>query len=99
MFRGTGYFGQLKTILIIELPPGIVPSITQPKRVVFAIISPRETVNETRLGIPYYNEPPKVTPRAVDMNALMCLVSRIKDRGRWAIIDRSGDMARAEFVD
>ena len=99
VFKGTEYFGQLKTILVIELPPGIAPSISQPKTVVLAIISPRETVIETRLGIPYYTEPTKVTPRAVDMNTLMCLVGRIKDRGRWAIIDRSGDMARAEFVD
>jgi len=99
IFKGTEYFGQLKTILAIELSPGIVPSITQPTRVVLAIIGPRETANETRLSIPYYTEPTKVTPRAVDMNTLMCLVGRIKDRGRWAIIDRSGDMARAEFVD
>jgi len=99
MFKGTEYFGQLKTILVIELPPGIVPFITQPEMVVLAVISPRETTIETPLGIPYYTEPTKATPRAVDMNTLMCLVGRVEDRGRWAIIDRSGDMARAEFVD
>jgi len=100
VFRGTEYFGQLKQILVIELPPGITPSITQPRKVVIAIIDPKETMNETSLGIPYYTEPTKpVAPRAVDINTVMCLVGRIKDRGRWAIVDRSGDMARAEFVD
>lgn len=100
MFRGTEYFGQLKKILVTELPPGIIPSLTQPKNVVLAIIDPRETTNETSLGIPYYTEPTKpVALRAVDMNTVMCLVGRIKDRGRWAIVDRSGDMARAEFID
>ena len=99
MFKATEYFGQLSTILVTELPSGIIPSITQPKRVVLAIISPRKTTNESSLGIPYYAEPNKVTPRAVDMNTVMCLVGRIKDRGRWAIVDRSGDMARAEFVE
>ena len=98
VFKGTEYFGQLKKILVTEVPPGIIPSITQPRRVVLAIISPRETTNETSLGIPYYTEPTKVTPRAVDMNTLMCLVGRVMDRGRWAIVDRSGDMARAEFT-
>ena len=99
VFRGTEYFGQLKKILIVELSPATIPSITQPKRVVLAIIGPRETTNETSLRIPYYAEPTKVTPRAVDMNTVMCLVGRIKDRGQWAIVDRSGDTARAEFID
>lgn len=100
MFIATEYFGQLKKILVTELPPGVIPSIAQPIRVVLAVIDPRETTNETPLGIPYYTEPTKpVAPRVVDVNTVMCLVGRIKDRGRWAIVDRSGDMARAEFVD
>ena len=94
----TEYFGQLHKILVIEIPPGVVPSTNQPTTVVLAVISPRETKNETPLNIPYYTEPSKVTPRVVDINTVMCLVGRINDRGRWAIIDRSGDMARAEFV-
>jgi hypothetical protein len=97
--KGTEYFGQLKKILVVELPPGIVPAITQPKEVVLTIIGPRVTKNETPLGIPYYTEPTRVTPRAVDISTVMCLVGRIEDRGWWAIVDRSGEMARAEFVD
>lgn len=100
MFKGTEYFGQLKKILVTELPPGIVQSITQPTKVVLAIIDPRETTNETSLAIPYYTEPTKpVAPRVVDVNTVMCLVGRVKDQGRWAIADRSGDMARAEFTE
>ena len=98
-FKGIEYFGQLKKILVTELPPSVVPATTQPKKIILAIIGPREAASETSLGIPYYTEPTKVTPRAVDMNTVMCLVGRIKDRGRWAIVDRSGDMARAEFID
>lgn len=100
VFKGAEYFGQLKTILVTELPPGIVPAITQPKRVVLVAIDPRDTTNETSLDIPYYTEPSKpVAPRVVDINTVMCLVGRIKDRGQWAVIDRSGDLARADFVD
>ena len=99
MFKPTEYFGQLIKVLVTELPPGTVPSITQPKTIVLAIISPRETTNKAPLGIPYYTEHVKVTPRAVDINTVKCLVGRIKDRDRWAIIDRSGDMARADFVE
>jgi hypothetical protein len=99
VFKPTEYFGQLSKILAVELPPGIIPTITQPKRIILAIISPKETTNETPLGIPYYTEHVKMTPRAIDINTVMCLVGRIKDRGRWAIIDRSGDMARADFIE
>jgi hypothetical protein len=98
-FKGTEYFGQLKKILVTDLSPGTIPVITHPKKVVLAIIGPRETKNETSLGIPYYTEPAKVTPRAININTMMCLVGRIKDQGRWVIVDCSGDMVRAEFVD
>jgi len=67
--------------------------------IVLAIIGTRNTTLETPLKIPYYTEPRVATVSAVDVNTLMCLVGRIEDRGRWAIVDRSGDLARAEFVD
>jgi len=35
----------------------------------------------------------------VDVTSLQCLVGRIRDRGRWAIIDRSGQLARALYVE
>ena len=99
VFKGTEYFGQLISILVVELPPGTIPSHPQSETRVLAIIGTRDTETETRLGIPYYTEPKEAKVRAVDMTTLMCLVGRIKDGRRWAIIDRSGDMARAEFVD
>jgi hypothetical protein len=99
VFEATEYFGQLKSILAIELPAGIVPSVVRPKMLVLAIIGTRDTTTETSLKIPYYTEPKSATVSAVDMTTLMCLVGRIKDRSRWAIIDRSGNSARAEFVD
>jgi hypothetical protein len=35
----------------------------------------------------------------VDITNLQCLVGRIRDRDKWAIIDRSGNLARALYVD
>jgi len=99
VFKGTEYFGQLISILVIELPPGIIPSIAQSKTHALAIISTRDTETETRLRIPYYTEPKEAKVHAVDMTTLMCLVGRVRDGRQWAIVDRSGDMARAEFVD
>ena len=33
----------------------------------------------------------------VDITTVQCLVGRVKDRGTWTIIDRSGNLARATF--
>jgi hypothetical protein len=33
----------------------------------------------------------------VDMTSIQCLVGRVWDRNRWAIIDRSGQLARAVY--
>jgi hypothetical protein len=35
----------------------------------------------------------------VDITSLQCLVGRIWDRSMWAIIDRSGSLARALYVE
>ena len=99
VFESAEYFGQLRSILAIELPPGITPLIVQPKTLILAIIGTRDTTTEMSLKIPYYTEPKSATVSAVDMTTLMYLVGRIKDRGWWAIVDRRGDSARAEFVD
>ncbi|KAF9472199.1 hypothetical protein BDN70DRAFT_887261 [Pholiota conissans] len=34
----------------------------------------------------------------VDLNAIQCVVGRVHDRGKWAIIDCSGAFAQAEIV-
>jgi len=31
----------------------------------------------------------------IDITSVQCLVGRIRDRNRWAIVDRSGSLARA----
>jgi hypothetical protein len=34
----------------------------------------------------------------IDITSLQCLVGRIKDRKSWAVIDRSGSLARAFYI-
>ena len=99
VFKATEYFGQLLSILVIELPQWITPSATRPETRVLAIIGTRDVETETCLDIPYYVRSGRVGVRAVDITTLMCLVGRVNDGRRCAIVDRSGDMARAEFFD
>jgi hypothetical protein len=35
----------------------------------------------------------------VDLKNVQCLVGRIHDRGQWTIIDRSGSLARAMYIE
>jgi hypothetical protein len=35
----------------------------------------------------------------IDVTSLQCLVGRIRDRDMWAIIDRSGQLARALYIE
>jgi hypothetical protein len=33
-----------------------------------------------------------------DLRAVQCVVGRVKSRGSWGIIDRSGNLARTDFI-
>jgi hypothetical protein len=35
----------------------------------------------------------------VDITSVQCLIGRIRDRNKWAIIDRSGILARALYIE
>jgi len=97
-FEATECFGQLQSILRFDLPAGIAPLITEATMLVLAIIRNADVSYKTSLAIPYYKELSHL--EAVDMSTVMCVVGRIKDhRGRWAIVDRSGKSARADFTE
>ncbi|KAH9930109.1 uncharacterized protein B0H18DRAFT_873442 [Fomitopsis serialis] len=49
------------------------------------------------LDIHYYTTTGRY--EVVDINNIQCLVGRIHDRGQWAIVDRSGSLARAIYVE
>ena len=97
-FEATECFGQLRLILRFDLPAGIAPLITEATTLVLAIIRNADVSYETSLAIPYYKELGRL--EAVDMSTVMCVVGRIKDHhGRWAVVDRSGKSARADFTE
>lgn len=97
-FEGTECFGQLRSIVRFDLPTGIAPLVTETTTLVLAIIRSTEVSYETPLRIPYYKQLGRL--EAVDISTVMCLVGRVKDhRGWWAIVDRSGKSARADFTE
>ena len=97
-FEGTECFGQLRSIIRLDLPAGIAPLVTGAVTLVLAIVRSTDVSYETSLMIPYYRELGRL--EVIDMSTVMCVVGRIKDhRGRWAIVDRSGKSARADFIE
>ena len=82
------FFGQLKRILILELPPTQRLNLDGPTTVILALN--REVKATLRNGIYYYKD--FGVEEVVDLSTLQCLVGRIWDRDEWAIIDRSDNV-------
>jgi len=94
------FYGQLQHIIVLRLDPSDVLGLLEPTSVILAAIrnctlEPNDAQSDT-LDIHYYTQNGRL--EAVDITCVQCAVGRVKDRGRWAIIDRSGSLARALFV-
>jgi hypothetical protein len=87
------FYGQLENIFVMELPavPGLL--LTAPTTLLLADVRPCiiESTHPS-LDIHYYNR--HQAPEIVDVNRIKCLVGRIPDGKQWALIDRSGAIAR-----
>jgi len=75
------YYGQLRRVLVIKEPQ-------EAKDILLAVVQSIK-VDETpgSSNITFYKE---MGPSyVVDLNTVECLVGRIRDRERWAIVDRA----------
>ncbi len=93
------FYGQLRHILVIKLGP--VPSASPPQLHPSTLMlgAVRRCVIESDhhdLDIHYYKRFGAL--EIIDISTIQCLVGRVQDRGRFAIIDRSGSLARAIYV-
>ncbi|KAM5540222.1 hypothetical protein V8D89_006041 [Ganoderma adspersum] len=94
------FWGQLRCILVVNIDP--IPSATppelNPQTLLLAVIHTC-TIEEDHniLDIHYYKTHGRT--EVVDLNTIQCCVGQVKDRGHFAIVDRSGPLARAVFVD
>ncbi len=94
------FYGELQHILLVSLGP--IPSATPPllrgEKLLLAVIRTCsiETSDE-RLDLHFYKQHGRT--EVVDLTTIQCVVGRILDRGRYAIIDRSGTLSRALYVE
>jgi len=82
------FFGELNCILLLELPSAPRLNLDKPTTVILALI--REVKATVRESIYYYKE--FGTEEVVDLETVQCVIRRVKDRGEWAIVDRSDNM-------
>jgi hypothetical protein len=72
----------------LELPSSQRLNLDEPTTVIVALI--REVKATLRNGIYYYKN--FGGDEVVDLDALQCVVGRVRDRDEWAIIDRSDNV-------
>ena len=82
------FFGQLKRILVLELPAALQLGIAEPTTVILALI--QEVKVSLRNGIYSYKE--FGGEEVVDLKTVQCVVGRVKNRGEWSIINRSDNV-------
>jgi hypothetical protein len=87
-FELENFFGQLKHILVLELPSAQQLNLDEPTTVILALI--QEVKATLRNGIYYYKD--FGVEEVVDLSNVQCVVGRIWDRNEWAIIDRSDNV-------
>jgi len=87
-FEEKDFFGQLNRILVLELPPAPQLDLTEPTTLILALIQQVKTTLKD--GIYYYKD--CGAEEVVDLNTVKCVIGRVKDRGEWAIVDRSDDV-------
>ncbi|KAI0714182.1 hypothetical protein C8T65DRAFT_573761 [Cerioporus squamosus] len=90
------FYGCLEHILAVNCPPIPGSSHHTSEMLLFAVVRTCE-IEETHssLDIHYYSK--ETTLDVLDITTIQCLVGRIRDRGRWAITDRSGALSRAIY--
>ena len=84
---------------IVVVDSTAIPSFDIPAAtILFAIIrSCKVTSKHPTLDIHYYSELGPL--EVVDMTTVQCVVGRVFDRGSWAIVDRSGCLNRAVYIE
>jgi hypothetical protein len=89
------FYGQLLRLLIVNVPESQDDHI-QPQTLVYALIKSVILINPTADGIKYYENFGPM--EFVDLNQVKCIIGRIMDRGKWAIVDRSTSSAQIDVT-
>jgi hypothetical protein len=83
------FFGQALHFFVINIPASATHNIQAETFIYAAIHQVKISESSTsHCQIDYYRDFGRTD--IVDLNQVQCIVGRIQDRGKWAIVDRSG---------
>jgi hypothetical protein len=99
-FELHNFYGQILRFLVVDIPdsPQADHGI-EAKSLAYAVPVIRQVklLDEVTGGIKYYKDLGSVV--FVDLNQVKCVIGRIMDWGKWAIIDRCTNTLAQEHVD
>jgi hypothetical protein len=90
------HYGELQQIFRVRVPQSSQLHLDQPQTLYLAAIKDCDT-SFSEDGFWEFKTAGKLT--VVDLGTIQCTVGRIYDRGKWVIIDRSGDLAHINIGD
>ena len=92
------FYGELIYILECKLGGQHIWKTFRNQTRLLAVIKPCLTKNRdaTKTLVEYEDY---TTPIVTDLQVIQCVVGRVPRGSKWAIIDRSGDQVRTEFID
>lgn len=95
------FYGQLQHLFTIHLPASDRLQFNEPQTIILAAIR-NSVIDEDYTspeGLDIHYSSREGLLHFIDVESIQCLVGRVKDGGhRWAIIDRSGSLARAMYT-
>jgi hypothetical protein len=102
-FKLQTFYGQLQHLFVVNFSASARLDLNLDDNETTIIVAAIRTcdvdddVTPIGLDIHYYSHTGAL--HFVDANNIQCLVGRVKDGNKWAIIDRSGSLARAVYVE
>lgn len=85
------FYGQILKFIELEVSSASLSSQgenTLPARKLLAYVSTIRPIAKNRLGFPYFRENDTGVTEIIDASNIECVVGRVLDRRKWAIIER-----------
>jgi hypothetical protein len=93
----TVFYGRMEQIIQYKIPDTKFWGIFRGKTRLLAVITPCITNGQDATKhVTSYTD--MTTQIVTDLQAVQCVVGRVRTRNRWGIVDRSGDYSRTEFI-
>ena len=97
-FELQDFYGQILRFLVVDIPDSQAQADLEIETgsLAYAVIRQINLLDEIAGGIKYYKDLGPII--FVDLNQVKCVIGRVMDRGKWAIIDRCTNTFTREHV-